>query len=136
MEPLQKSEIMGRDISAPIDTMELDGKVYRLRHDLNSFRIAEDVYDIHYGRNVSFGVIAQHLAAGRIGAIMAVLYGAISAASIEAGNMPMTWPVFFTKFKLTDIPGFDDELRKQLMKNVQRALPEVTGEKADKGDPQ
>lgn len=113
---MQASEIMGRDISRPVDSMELDGVTYKLVHDLNSFRIAEDVYELQYGRNVSFGTIAQHLAAGRIGAIMAVLYGAL-----VAGGTAMTWKDFNARFKLLDIPGF----KEQLLDNVKKALPEV-----------
>lgn len=135
-ENMQKSEVMGRDISAPVDTMELDGVTYALRHDLNSFRIAEDVYELYYGRNVSFGTIAQHLAAGRIGAIMAVLFGALKAAQEASGVQPMTWPVFYAKFKLLDIPGF----KEKLLENVKKALPEVDGQSgqaaAENSDPQ
>ena len=133
---MQHEEVKGRDISAPVDTMELGGVTYALRHDLNSFRIAEDVYELYYGRNVSFGTIAQHLAAGRIGAIMAVLYGALKAAQEASGAQPMTWPVFCAKFKLLDIPGF----KENLLENVKKALPEVDGQSgqaaAEKSDPQ
>lgn len=131
---MQHEEVKGRDISAPVDTMELGGVTYALRHDLNSFRIAEDVYEMHYGRNVSFGTIAQHLAVGRIGAIMAVLYGALTSAQIASGAKIMTWDVFFGTFSLMDIPGFKD----QLMDNIKKALPKVDGKRdAESGnDPQ
>lgn len=121
MEMMQNSEIVGRDISRPVETMELDGVTYTLVHDLNSFRVAEDVYELQYGRNTNFGEIATHLAAGRIGAIMAVLYGAL-----VSGGMKMAWKDFYVKFRLTDIPGF----KEQLLENVRKALPEVD-EKAE-----
>ena len=128
MKKKQNREVLGRDISRPMDTMELDGQVYPLAHDLNSFRIAEDVYELQYGRNVNFGEIATHLAAGKIGAIMAVLYGAL-----VSGGLSISWQEFSSKFRLTDIPGFRD----QLLKNVKDALPEVDGNtSADKADPQ
>ncbi len=120
-EKMQNSEVMGRDISRPVETMELDGVTYTLVHDLNSFRVAEDVYELQYGRNVNFGEIATHLAAGRIGAIMAVLYGAL-----VSGGMQMAWKDFNAKFRLTDIPGF----KGQMLANVRKALPEVD-EKAE-----
>ena len=134
-ENMQESEIKGRDISAPVDSMELDGVTYALRHDMNSFRIAEDVYELYYGRNVSFGTIALHLAAGRIGAIMAVLYGALASAQVAAGKVPMTWKEFYAHFKLLNIPGF----KEQLLENVKKALPEVDPKAQgadDSGDPQ
>ncbi len=73
-ENLQESEVMGRDISRPVDAMELGGQTYPLAFDMNCFRVAEDVYELQYGRNLNFGTIVQHMAAGKIGAIMAVLY--------------------------------------------------------------
>lgn len=122
-ENLQKTEIKGRDISRPVDSMELDGVTYPLAFDLNAMRISEDVYDLHYHRNESYLVIVQHLAAGRIGAIMAVLYGALCSGGLE-----MAWEEFTQKFKLTDIPGF----KNMLMANVRKALPE-TDEKKQAG---
>lgn len=122
-ENLQKTEIKGRDISRPVDSMELDGVTYPLAFDTNAMRVAEDVYDLQYHRNDSFLVIMQHLAAGRIGAIMAVLYGALISGGLE-----ISWKEFNSKFKLTDIPGFKD----MLMANVRKALPE-TDEKKQAG---
>ena len=119
-ENLQKTEIKGRDISRPVDSMELDGVTYPLAFDTNAMRVAEDVYDLQYHRNDSFLVIVQHLAAGRIGAIMAVLYGALISGGLE-----ISWKEFNSKFKLTDIPGFKD----MLMANVRKALPEADKKK-------
>ena len=119
-ENLQKTEIKGRDISRPVDSMELDGVTYPLAFDTNAMRVAEDVYDLQYHRNDSFLVIMQHLAAGRIGAIMAVLYGALNSGGLE-----ISWEEFTNKFKLTDIPGFKD----MLMANVRKALPEADKKK-------
>ena len=119
-ENLQKSEIMGRDISRPVDSMELDGVTYPLAFDLNAMRLAEDIYDLQYHRNESYLIIVQHLAAGRIGAIMAVLYGAL-----VSGGLEISWQTFNEKFKLVDIPGFKDFL----MANVLKALPEADGKK-------
>ena len=45
-EKMQKSEIKARDISRPVDSMELDGETYALAFDLNCFRVAEDVYEL------------------------------------------------------------------------------------------
>lgn len=124
-EKRQKAEIKARDISRPVDSMELDGQSYALAFDLNAFRVAEDVYELQYGRNLNFGDIAQHLATGRIGAIMAVLYGALLS-----GGLQITWGEFCKKFKLVDIPG----VKEKLVDNVRKALPEADEEQ--KEDPQ
>ena len=81
-EKMQKSEIKARDISRPVDSMELDGETYALAFDLNCFRVAEDVDEQQYGRNLHFGDIVQQLAAGKLGAIMAVLYGALLSGGL------------------------------------------------------
>ena len=121
-EEMQKSEIKARDISRPVDSMELDGQTYALAFDLNCFRVAEDVYELQYGRNLNFGDIVQHLAAGKLGAIMAVLYGALLS-----GGLHITWADYYAKFKIINIPGVKDKL----LENVRKALPETDGKKAN-----
>lgn len=114
-EKLQKEEIKARDISRPVDSMELDGQTYPLVFDLDAFRIVEDVYELEYGRSLNFGDILLQLAAGKIGAIMAVLFGAL-----KSGGLDMTWAEYKEKFKLGNIPGIEEKL----MANVRKAMPE------------
>lgn len=116
-----QNEIRGADISQPTDHLELDGKTYPLAFDLNSMRVAEDVYELQYGRNLNFATIVLHLAAGKIGAVMAVLYGALLSGA-KANNMePMTWAEFADKFRLTSIPA----VKALLMEKVKAALPKA-----------
>ena len=121
-EKMQKSEIKARDISRPVDSMELDWETYALAFDLNCFRVAEDVYELQYGRNLNFGDIVQQLAAGKIGAIMAVLYGALLS-----GGLAISWADYYAKFKIINIPG----VKEKLLDNVRKALPETDGKKED-----
>ena len=116
-----ESEIRGVDISRPLDHLEMDGENYPLAFDMNSMRVAEDVYELQYNRIAGFAEIVRHLAAGRIGAIMAVLYGALLSGAAHSNAEPMTWEQFTGKFTLTSIPG----VRDLLMRNVKKALPEV-----------
>ena len=102
--------------------LEIDGTEYPLRFDNGAFRVAEDVYELYYGRMLNFAQIAQQLAAGKLGAIMAMMYGAMKSAGAD-----MTWAEFNEKFTLAAIP----EVRELLVRNVQDALPEVKG--GDKG---
>lgn len=121
--------VRGTDISKPLDHLEMDGDTYPLAFDMNAMRVAEDVYEIQYGRVLGFADIIRHLVAGRIGAIMAVLYGALLSGARESGVAPMDWETFVGKFKLSSIPGVKD----MLLKNVEKALPKAeTGE----GNPQ
>ena len=127
-ENLQKENLRGVDISRPMDHIELAGESYPLAFDLASMRVAEDVYELQYGRNLNFADIVRHLAAGKLGAVMAVLYGALLSGSRDnAEKEPMTWADFSEKFKLTSIPG----VRELLMKNVQAALPIAEGKAAN-----
>lgn len=122
---MDNEEIRGRDISRPVDRLELDGQEYPLAFDMTAFRVAEDVYEYQYNRNANFAEITQWLGQGKIGAIMAVLYGAL----IGAGN-EITWAQFAKAFRLDSLPG----VREMLEKGVRDALPQVTEE--DKKDPQ
>ncbi|MBQ8954217.1 MAG: hypothetical protein IJ048_08880 [Clostridia bacterium] len=121
-EKMQETPITGRDISRPTDSMELDGQTYPLAFDMAAFRVAEDVYELQYGRNLNFADIVTHLATGKIGAIMAVLYGALLS-----GGLKITWAEYYDKFRLINIPGVKDKL----IENVKKALPETDGKTAD-----
>ena len=118
---MAKSEIRCVDISRPIDHLEMDGKSYALAFDMNAMRVAEDVYELQYGRILGFADIVKHLAAGRISAITAVLYGALLSGAASGKDKPMTWGEFMGKFKLTSVPG----IREKLMRNIQNALPKA-----------
>ena len=66
------------------------------------------------------------LTRSKIGAIMAILYGAIVAAAPET---EMTWEDFTRDFRITAIPGVADKL----MAGVTDALPEA--DKQDDANP-
>ena len=117
MENIEK----GRDISAPIDHLELGDEAFPLVFDNEAVRVAEDVYELQYGRNLNFADIVRHLGAGKLGAIMAILYGALLSGAKASDTKKLTWKEFAEKFRLTSIPG----IRELLMDNIQKALPEV-----------
>ena len=124
-----ESEIRGVDISKPLDHLEMDGITYPLAFDMNAMRVAEDVYELQYNRILGSADITRHLGAGRIGAIMAILYGALLSGAQAKGSEPMTWGEFTEKFKLTSIPSVKD----MLMRNLKNALPQL---EAGEGNPQ
>ena len=142
---MENKEVTGRDISRPTDHLELGGVDYPLAFDLACMRVAEDVYEVQYGRNVNFANIVMYLAAGKLGAIMAILYGALlSGASTSSapfggtfpkgeGNSkaePMTWEEFTEKFRLTSIPA----VKELLMERVKDALPKAEGRLPAEGE--
>ena len=79
-------KIMARDVSAPRKTFTVNGQEYVLLFDCNALRICEDVYEDHYHRQKNFAEIAEELSRNRIGAIMAILYGAL-----VSGGAELTW---------------------------------------------
>lgn len=118
----EKHPLRGQDIDAPQDVIELDGKRYPIRFDKTTFRVAEDVYELEYKRNLNFADIATQLSAAKLGALMAIFYGAL-----VAGGADMTWTEFSRAFKLTSIPG----VRAKLAQGVADALPSAeAGEEA------
>ena len=120
----KKKNVKGADISAPLDRIELAGKEYPLKMDLAAMRVAEDVYEIQYRRNDNFADILRGLAAGKLGAIMAILYGALLSGIADKDEEPMTWEEYADKFKLTSIPA----IREKLVTAVKEALPEAEGD--------
>ena len=118
----------GRDISAPIDHLELGGENFPLVFDNEAMRVAEDVYELQYGRNLNFADIVRHLGAGKLGAIMAVLYGALLSGARANDAKRLTWKEFADRFRLTSLPT----VKEMLMDKLQQALPEVeAGEAAN-----
>lgn len=118
----EKHPLRGQDIDAPQDVIELDGKRYPIRFDNTTFRVAEDVYELEYKRNLNFADIATQLSAAKLGALMAIFYGAL-----VAGGADMTWTEFSRAFKLTSIPG----VRAKLAQGGADALPSAeAGEEA------
>ena len=119
-----QNEVRAVDISRPTDHLELDGVDYPLGFDLACMRVAEDVYELQYGRNVNFAAIVMHLAAGKLGAIMAILYGALLSGAKAHKVEPLTWEEFTEKFRLTSIPA----VKELLMEKVKEALPKAEGD--------
>lgn len=124
---MKNEDLKGRDISRPMDHIELNGVEYPIAFDMASMRVAEDVYELQYGRNLNFADIVRHLMAGKIGAIMAILYGALLSGAKAHGGEPMTWAAFADSFRLTSIPY----IRDKLMKSVTEALPKAEGNEAN-----
>ena len=87
-------------------------------------RVAEDVYEIQYGRSDNFAQIAQALGKGKLGAVMALLYGALVSGITAEKKDPMPWDAFAEKFRLTSIPA----VRELLMKKLTDALPKAEGD--------
>lgn len=104
-----KKQPRGRELRAPVQTMEFNGREYKVRFDMNAFRIAEDVFEIYFHQDVNFAEIALRLTKGKLGAIMAVYY-----AALVSGGAEVTWDEFAHNFKLTDIPGVRDKLTELL----------------------
>ncbi|MBQ8109550.1 MAG: hypothetical protein IJ124_05245 [Clostridia bacterium] len=125
---MAEKDIRGTDISAPLDRIELAGKEYPLRFDLACMRVAEDVYEIQYGRSDNFAQILKSLGAGKLGAVMAILYGALLSGIAAEKKEPMPWDEYAEKFRLTSVPS----VRELLMEKLTDALPRAEG---DAGNP-
>lgn len=104
-----QKNVRGRDLTAPTQKMEFNGREYALRFDMNCFRIAEDIYEEQYGQDLNFAEIAMKLVKGKLGAVMAVYY-----AAMISGGADLRWDDFAAQFKLTDIPGVRDRLSEML----------------------
>lgn len=117
MENMQKQQ-RARDVSAPIQFITLDGTRYKLAFTNRAARVAEDVYEQVYGRDVGYTEILKALANFKYKAVMAVFYGALIAGGAE-----MDWEIFDNLFKLDSIEG----IREIIVQGVVDALPKDSG---------
>lgn len=118
MENVQKQQ-RARDISAPIQFITLDGQRYKLAFTNRAARLAEDVYEQVYGRDVGYTEILKALSNFKYKAVMAVFYGALIAGGVE-----MDWETFDNLFKLDSIEG----IREIIVQGVVDALPRDNGD--------
>lgn len=125
----QKVSLTGRDVSAPEQTVELDGKDYVCRFDMLAFSYAEQAYEQAFDESKNFAELIDMMTRSRLGALMCLFYGAIRSAGTR-----MPWDDFAAAFRLTSVPA----VRERLAEMISDALPDAEDDAADKaaGDPQ
>lgn len=106
----------GRNMSAPITHITLNGTRYKLAFANMAARVAEDVYEQQYGQDVGYADILAALTKFKYKAVMAMLYGALIA-----GGTSMSWDEFDAAFKLDSIDG----IRDIILKGVADSLPKA-----------
>lgn len=115
----------GRDVSAPITHITLNGTRYKLAFTNMAARVAEDVYEQQYGQDMGYANILAALTKFKYKAVMAMLYGALIA-----GGTSMSWDEFDAAFKLDSIDG----IRDIILKGVADSLPKADASE-DAGNP-
>ena len=115
----------GRDVSAPITHITLNGTRYKLAFTNMAARVAEDVYEQQYSQDVGYADILAALSKFKYKAVMAMLYGALIA-----GGTSMSWDEFDAAFKLDSIDG----IRDIILKGVADSLPKADASE-DAGNP-
>lgn len=116
----------GRDMSAPITHITLNGTRYKLAFTNMAARVAEDVYERQYGQDVGYTDILAALTKFKYKAVMAMLYGALIA-----GGTSMSWDEFDAAFKLDSIDG----IRDIILKGVVDSLPKADEAKDEAENP-
>lgn len=124
MEMIQNQR--GRDMSAPITHITLNGTRYKLAFTNMAARVAEDVYEQQYGQDVGYADILAALTKFKYKAVMAMLYGALIA-----GGTSMSWDEFDAAFKLDSIDG----IRDIILKGVVDSLPKADEAKDEAENP-
>lgn len=115
----------GRDVSAPITHITLNGTRYKLAFTNMAARVAEDVYEQQYGQDVGYADILAALSKFKYKAVMAILYG-----TLIAGGTSMSWDEFDATFKLDSIDG----IRDIIIKGIADSLPKADAAE-DAGNP-
>jgi len=108
------SKTRARDINAPLSEVIIGEKTYKLVFNNRCARVAEDVYELHYGQDVGYSEILRSVAKVKIKALMAMFFGAL-----VAGGSEMTWPEFDEGFKFDSIPG----VKEAILRGIEASLP-------------
>jgi hypothetical protein len=110
------SEVRARDVVAPVENITLDGVKHKLVFNNRMARIAEDVYERQYSRDIGYVEILEQVTKRKYAAIMAMMY-----AGMVAGGHEMEWSEFDATFKLDSVDGIYDAI----MRGVTNALPKA-----------
>ena len=117
---MSNPEVMkGRDISAPVQHVVFNGQRYPMIFNNRAARITEDVYSDQYGREVGYYTVLNEVAIPKHRAIMAVVYAGIVAAGADISREE-----FDENFKLTDIEGVTEAIRKGVLESLPDEDPE------------
>lgn len=103
----------GRDVAAPVEYIQYDGKRYPMKFNNRAARITEDIYADKYGRDIGYYAIISEVAIPKHRAIMAMTYAGIVAAGAD-----IAWEDFEENFKLTDIEGVSQAIHKGVMQSL------------------
>lgn len=115
--------IRGRDVGAPVKHITIRGTTYPLVFNNHAARIAEDVYEEAYGKDVGYHDILRALARGKYSATMALYY-----AALVAGGAEITWEEFDRDFKIDQIEGIREVLENGITQSLPTEDPDEAGE--------
>ena len=110
-----KANERARDISAPVQHISFGERSYTLCYNNMAARVAEDVYEQQYGRDVGYYDILDEMQRHKHRAIMAIVFGAL-----VAGGAEITWEDFDRDFSITAI----DAVRDRIAEGIIASLPE------------
>jgi len=111
-------DVRGRDLDAPEMFISLGGQRYRLRFNNKATRVAEDVYEDVFGKDLGYYLILKEAANFKHRALQALYYGAL----IGGGN-EMTWEEFDRLFSVSAIDGMSDVIQKAIARSLPEADP-------------
>lgn len=114
--------IKGREVAAPVTHVTFNGQRYPMIFNNRAARIVEDIYEEKYGRDIGYYGVLAEMAVPKHRALMAMIYGAITASGAE-----ISWEDFDENFKLSDVDGVTEAIRK----GVVQSLPDEDEEDGD-----
>ena len=115
----------GRDISAPVQHVVFNGKRYPMIFNNRAARITEDIYSDVFGRDIGYYGILNEVAVPKHRAIMAVVFAGIVAAGAD-----VTWEDFDENFKLSDVEGVTEAIRKGMIESLPDDDPDADDSEA------
>ncbi|MDL2317661.1 hypothetical protein LJC74_01015 [Eubacteriales bacterium OttesenSCG-928-A19] len=122
--------VKGRDISAPMQDITINGRRYQMVFNNYAIRLMEDVYDQHFDKDYGFTEILEDLKRFKYRAMQAFYYAGL-CAGLQPGDAPLSWEEFDAGFKLGNIDGVQQMLVGMLGDAMPKPDPEQEGQTQD-----
>lgn len=116
----------GRDVSAPVRHITFKGQRLPMVFNNLAARITEDIYEDKYHRDIGYYGVINEMAIPKHRALMAMVY-----AGIVAGGADVTWEDFEENFKLGDIEGMTEAIRRAVVQSLPDEDPDDDGKNAE-----
>lgn len=119
---MSKVIVKARDLRAATKYITIGGVRLRMLFNNYAYYLAEDIYDREFGRDIGFEAIIADASAGKIRALLALVYATVKAGGNE--EKLGTFQYFMENFDLEDMKSISADV----IEGISETLPDVEDE--------